>query len=186
MQEAALLVLAVLAAGSQHGGGIITGVRQISGGRVRLRAGTLYSALDGLRAAGLVEVEREGIAGNRPCRYYRLTACHLLAAARVSQRPDHDHADLRIGDADRDATAAILSEHFAQGRLTLDELTERLDAAFTATTRRELSRATRDLPRDCLAMHMTAPRNAHERPHGSSSPVPDEDTGLRIRHNPLM
>src|SRR6202046_1676422 len=29
---------------------------------------------------------------------------------------------LRAGDADRDAAAAALAEHFAQGRLTLDEL----------------------------------------------------------------
>jgi Domain of unknown function (DUF1707) len=30
---------------------------------------------------------------------------------------------VRVGDADRDAAAAALGEHFAQGRLTLDELT---------------------------------------------------------------
>lgn len=54
--------------------------------------------------------------------------------------------DLRIGDADRDAAAAALGEHFAQGRLTLDELDARLDAAFTAITRRDLSRVTCDLP----------------------------------------
>ena len=43
MQEATFLVLTALADGSQHGYGIITEVRQISGGRVKLRAGTLYS-----------------------------------------------------------------------------------------------------------------------------------------------
>jgi DNA-binding transcriptional ArsR family regulator len=53
---------------------------------------------------------------------------------------------LRIGDADRDATAAVLGEHFAHGRLTLDELDARLDDTFAATTRGELSAATRDLP----------------------------------------
>jgi hypothetical protein len=53
---------------------------------------------------------------------------------------------MRAGDADRDAAAAALSEHFAQGRLTLGELKARLDAALTATTHGELSRATRDLP----------------------------------------
>jgi hypothetical protein len=53
---------------------------------------------------------------------------------------------LRAGDADRDAAAAALAEHFAQGRLTLDELIARLDATLTATTHGELAQAARDLP----------------------------------------
>ena len=53
---------------------------------------------------------------------------------------------VRVGDADRDAAAAALGEHFAQGRLTLDELDARLDAALTATTHGELSQAAWDLP----------------------------------------
>jgi DNA-binding PadR family transcriptional regulator len=73
MQEATFLILTALAAGSQHGYGIISDVREISGGRVRLRAGTLYTALDRLRAEGLVRVAREEIVDNRLRRYYRLT-----------------------------------------------------------------------------------------------------------------
>ena len=73
MQEATFLILTALATGSQHGYGIITEVRQISGGRVRLRAGTLYTALDRLRSDGLVAVDREEIVDNRLRRYYRLT-----------------------------------------------------------------------------------------------------------------
>jgi len=53
---------------------------------------------------------------------------------------------MRAGDADREAAAAALAEHFAQGRLTLDELITRLDAALTATTHGELTEAARDLP----------------------------------------
>ena len=49
--------------------------------------------------------------------------------------------DVRAGDADRDAAAAALGEHFAQGRLILDELNARLDATLTATTHGELSQA---------------------------------------------
>lgn len=56
MQEATFLILTSLAAGSQHGYGVISEVARISDGRVRLRAGTLYSALDRLRIDGLVEV----------------------------------------------------------------------------------------------------------------------------------
>ncbi|MGA3150813.1 MAG: PadR family transcriptional regulator [Streptosporangiaceae bacterium] len=73
MQEATFLILTALAAGSQHGYGILADVRQISEGRVRLRAGTLYTALDRLRADGLVAVDREEIVEGRLRRYYRLT-----------------------------------------------------------------------------------------------------------------
>jgi DNA-binding PadR family transcriptional regulator len=74
MQEATFLILTALAAGSQHGYGIIIDVTGISGGRVQLRAGTLYTALDRLRADGLIEVEREEVVDSRLRRYYRLTA----------------------------------------------------------------------------------------------------------------
>lgn len=73
MQEATFLILTALADGSQHGYGIIQDVAQISGGRVRLRAGTLYTALDRLRADGLVAADREEIVEGRLRRYYRLT-----------------------------------------------------------------------------------------------------------------
>lgn len=141
LQEATLLVLAALAYGSQHGPGIIADVQRISGGRVKLRVGTLYTALDRLCADGLVAVDREEIVASRPRRFYR------LITPVPSRRDGTSAPDLRVGDADREATAAALREHFAQGRLTLDELLARLDVAFTATMRSEISRTTRDLPR---------------------------------------
>jgi PadR family transcriptional regulator len=73
MQEATFLILTALATGSQHGYGIITDVTQISGGRVRLRAGTLYTALERLRSDELIAVDREEVVDNRLRRYYRLT-----------------------------------------------------------------------------------------------------------------
>jgi DNA-binding PadR family transcriptional regulator len=73
MQEATFLILTALAAGTQHGYGIISDVADISGGRVKLLAGTLYTALDRLRADGLIVVDREEIVDNRLRRYYRLT-----------------------------------------------------------------------------------------------------------------
>jgi DNA-binding MarR family transcriptional regulator len=143
LQEATLLVLTALSRGSQHGYGIITDVRQISGGRVRLRAGTLYTALDRLRAAGLIGVDREEVTAGRLRRYYRLTPQPAISAARhhLVSGPD-----LRAGDADREAAAAALGEHFAQGRLTFGELLARLDVTFAATTQREIAETTKDLP----------------------------------------
>jgi DNA-binding PadR family transcriptional regulator len=73
MQEATFLILTALAAGGQHGYGILSDVVQISGGRVRLRAGTLYTALDRLRGDGLIAIDREEIVEGRLRRYYRLT-----------------------------------------------------------------------------------------------------------------
>jgi DNA-binding PadR family transcriptional regulator len=82
MQEPTFLILTALAAGTQHGYGIITDAERISGGVTRLQTGTLYMALDRLRSAGLVEPDREEVAGGRLRRYYRLTdeGAALLAA----------------------------------------------------------------------------------------------------------
>jgi hypothetical protein len=60
-------------------------------------------------------------------------------------RPRGPHA-LRIGDAERDAAAADLGEHYAAGRLTLDELNERLESVFAARTYGQLARVMADLP----------------------------------------
>ena len=73
MQEATFLILTALAAGTQHGYGIISDVATISDGRVTLLAGTLYTALDRLRADGLIGVDREEVVEGRLRRYYRLT-----------------------------------------------------------------------------------------------------------------
>src|SRR5215472_15655980 len=73
LREPTFLILTALAARPQHGYGIMTDVAQISGGRVRLRAGTLYAALNRLDTDRLVEVDREEIVDARLRRYYRLT-----------------------------------------------------------------------------------------------------------------
>ena len=54
--------------------------------------------------------------------------------------------NVRVGDADRDAVTAQLREHYADGRLTLEELNERLDQAFAAKTKADLNTVMRDLP----------------------------------------
>lgn len=55
-------------------------------------------------------------------------------------------SDLRIGHAERDATVAGLREHFAEGRLTIEEFHQRLDSVFAAKTAGDLARVTADLP----------------------------------------
>ena len=52
----------------------------------------------------------------------------------------------RASDAEREETVTRLREAAADGRLTVEELTERIDAAYAATTRAELEPLTADLP----------------------------------------
>lgn len=73
MQEPTFLILTALAAGMQHGYGIMTDVARISQGRVRIRAGTLYAALDRLLSDELIDVDHEEIVDGRLRRYYQLT-----------------------------------------------------------------------------------------------------------------
>ena len=53
---------------------------------------------------------------------------------------------LRASDAEREHHAELLREHAAQGRLTVDELDERLDQVYTARTLGELAPVVADLP----------------------------------------
>lgn len=55
-------------------------------------------------------------------------------------------AGMRVSDGERDVMAAELREHYAAGRLTTEELNERLDRAFAATTRGDLTALRHDLP----------------------------------------
>jgi len=74
-----------------------------------------------------------------------------------------DQPALRASDAERERTATLLREHTASGRLTPEELDERLDAAFAARTVGELDALVEDLP--ATAASPPAPRRrALERP----------------------
>ena len=57
-----------------------------------------------------------------------------------------DDAHLRASDAQRDSAAAEIREHYAAGRLSEDEFTDRLDAVYQARTQGELRELRRDLP----------------------------------------
>ncbi len=88
--------------------------------------------------------------------------------------------NVRVGDADRDAVAAQLREHYADGRLTLEELNERLDQAFAAKTKADLNTVTRDLPQaPPLAAGMPYGGTAWQGPAwpGPMATRPDQDYG---------
>ena len=52
----------------------------------------------------------------------------------------------RVADADRDRTVTLLREHVVEGRLTLDEFSERVGRALQARTRGDLDAVMADLP----------------------------------------
>ena len=98
LQEPTFLVLAALTTEPLHGYGIIQAVTELSEGRVQLRAGTLYPALDRLTNDGFVELAREEIVDSRLRRYYRLTesGADRLAADMHRQRRNAEAAAARL------------------------------------------------------------------------------------------
>ncbi len=64
-----------------------------------------------------------------------------------AQAPGTDlAAELRASDADRERVAELLRDAYAEGRLTVDEHAERIEAVYNARTFGELEPLTRDLP----------------------------------------
>ena len=53
---------------------------------------------------------------------------------------------IRVSDADREQTVKLLERHHVDGRLTWEEFSERMEAAFHARTREDLRRVLSDLP----------------------------------------
>jgi len=90
LQEPTFLILTALASGPQHGYSVLVDVERISEGRVRLRAGTLYAALDRLRADALIEVDREEVVDGRLRRYYSLTPSGAERLAAEAERAAHN------------------------------------------------------------------------------------------------
>ena len=89
----------------------------------------------------------------------------IAKVERMSDSPDQ-RPDLRISDTDRDRAAEVLREAHVQGRITVDELDERLTSVYNAKTFADLVPVTRDLP----ATHdaATAPAPARGRIGGTA------------------
>lgn len=61
-------------------------------------------------------------------------------------RWQRERPDIRASDAERERVVSFLRDQAAEGRLTPDELDERVGRAYAALTRGELQRLVRDLP----------------------------------------
>lgn len=76
--------------------------------------------------------------------------------------------EMRASDADRDRVAAALREHCAQGRISMEELNERLDSVYRARTFGELDKVTGDLPEhDMYELPVPASRTSTPARRGS-------------------
>ena len=72
-------------------------------------------------------------------------------------RPTLGGAEIRASDTDRDAAADVLNAAFAEGRLTVDEHAQRVEAAYAARTWQQLHQLTADLPATPGAAEPMAP-----------------------------
>jgi PadR family transcriptional regulator PadR len=86
MREPTYFTLAALMDGPLHGYAVIKRAEELSGGRTRMAAGTLYAALDRLSAEGLVRVVDEQVVNGRARRYYALTAEGATALEAEAER----------------------------------------------------------------------------------------------------
>jgi DNA-binding PadR family transcriptional regulator len=93
LQEPSFLILSALASAPKHGYAIIQDVEHQSDGRVRLRPGTLYTALDRLADDGLIEVDHEEVVDGRHRRTYRITGA---GAARLADEVNRLRAIARV------------------------------------------------------------------------------------------
>src|SRR5882757_7137481 len=86
LQEPTLLLLTALADEPRHGYGLIQEIEAISQGRVRIRTGTLYGALDRLLQQGLIQVEREEVVDGRARKVYALAEAGRSTLAAEAER----------------------------------------------------------------------------------------------------
>ncbi|MFF2351127.1 PadR family transcriptional regulator [Kitasatospora sp. NPDC058115] len=73
MQEPTVMVLTALADEPRHGYAIAQEIKAMTGGRVALRTGALYGALDRLLADGLIGIDREEVVDGRARRIFALS-----------------------------------------------------------------------------------------------------------------
>lgn len=86
LREPTYLLLTALAGGRQHGYAIMQEISALSEGRVVVRAGTLYGALERLLAGGLVRLDGEEVVSGRLRRFYVLTPAGLQVLAEQTAR----------------------------------------------------------------------------------------------------
>jgi class 3 adenylate cyclase len=67
--------------------------------------------------------------------------------------------DTRLSDAERDRAAALMAKYTSEGRLTLDEFSQRVEVVLAARTQAELDQVTSDLPTDSPRYESPIPKS---------------------------
>lgn len=83
-----------------------------------------------------------------------------------------DPRRLRVADADRDRAAEVLRQAAAEGRITFDELDERVSLAYAAKTFADLEALTSDLPGPGISAPLPVSRRVQVPDLASDAPVP--------------
>src|SRR5499427_3255625 len=99
-----------------------------------------------------------------------------LEAAMGETTDDQPAGGIRASDAERDATVERLSRAAGDGRLTLEEFSQRMEQATAAKTRAELDPLVADLPTDAGAAGSAVAERGPGRPSWHISPI----GGLRV------
>ncbi|WP_298178354.1 DUF1707 domain-containing protein [Saccharomonospora sp.] len=99
----------------------------------------------------------------------------------MSEQPSpRDPKRLRASDADRERVAQILHKAMGEGRITLDELTERLDQVYSAKTLGELEPVVADLPTDETALPTVASTSTSSLPDRRIGGTPGSTTSIAV------
>lgn len=96
MREPTFFILTALTDGRKHGYGLISEADRLSSGRMRLKVGTLYAALDRLENEGFVTPDGDEIVEGRLRRYYALTDSGVAALEAEVIRLESNAAEARI------------------------------------------------------------------------------------------
>src|SRR5581483_6161568 len=87
---------------------------------------------------------------------------------------------MRVSDADRDQVAEVLREATSQGRITFDELEERLSQVYAAKTYADLDEVTHDLPGPGLRAPAVAASGSGAFPAERLGGTPSSTTAIAV------
>jgi PadR family transcriptional regulator PadR len=109
MREPTFLILASLAGGRKHGYALIKEAEELSDGRVKLKVGTLYAALDRLEQQGAIGIDGDEVVDGRARRYYALSEGGRQLLETEVTRLERNAAQARVRLALGPARVAIVA-----------------------------------------------------------------------------
>ena len=115
IREPTLLLLTALTGGPCHGYALIEAVTELSGGRVRLKPGSLYGSLDRLARDGLVRETGSEVVAGRHRRYYELSEAGAEVLSAQVERLQSITAAAAAGLRRRGAVARVTSAELGVG-----------------------------------------------------------------------